>query len=578
MATGDPIPIPFPLSSFPGANPQESAGRLINCTAEPLGEAQVQSGPSQNVWRRQPGLSLHAVTGQTNYRGGLLVNNLAYEVFNNNVVSVDSAGNVTNLTMTNAVAGTKKVSIARNQRAAGPDVMIVDVDNGAYQFTPGGAAVTTYNGGGNLPIPKSVCFQDGYFFFLIGDGRIFASGINAATQNALTFTTMQKKSSVTPMRVIDFSGLVWAFSSAHCERYQDVATVAPNFPYAYLDMMEWGLVQENAIAGFEQGFSVLMWVAQDYGVYQIQPFAAQPTKVSPPDLDRLIRTEVLASRIIEAGCYIFDGKKFWVLSSATWTWEFNLQTQRWNERQSLVPATGVQGRWRGTCGHPAFGKWIVGDQASGNLLFPDPLNFSDNGVPQLFRIESGPVNSFPNQIRIARADFYFDLGVGDNVGNTTMIVTGAAAGNGGVVRLTLRQVPANVQNNDQCLVSGVGGTTEANGSFPITVIDGTHIELQGTVFVHAYTSGGTAIDLTAPASLIEPVAAVSCSKDGAVTFDNPSIRSLAPQGKTKRYRVSVKNRGLSSSQGDRWRLDVTDPVYTGFLRGTQSSDPREVGA
>jgi hypothetical protein len=30
--------------------------------------------------------------------------------------------------------------------------------------------------------------------------------------------------------------------------------------------------------------------------------------------------------------------------------------------------------------------------------------------------------------------------------------------------------------------------------------------------------------------------------------------------------------------GDRWRLDVTDPVYVGFLGGTQSSNPREVGA
>jgi hypothetical protein len=29
MPTGKPTPIPFPLSSFPGANPQEGGGRLI---------------------------------------------------------------------------------------------------------------------------------------------------------------------------------------------------------------------------------------------------------------------------------------------------------------------------------------------------------------------------------------------------------------------------------------------------------------------------------------------------------------------------------------------------------------------
>jgi hypothetical protein len=32
---------------------------------------------------------------------------------------------------------------------------------------------------------------------------------------------------------------------------------------------------------------------------------------------------------------LVSGKKFWVLNSPTWTWEFNLITKRWNERSSL---------------------------------------------------------------------------------------------------------------------------------------------------------------------------------------------------------------------------------------------------
>jgi hypothetical protein len=576
MATGDPIPIPFPLSSFPGANTQESAGRLINCTAEPLGEAQNPSGPAPTVWRRQPGLSLHAVTAQTGYRGGLIVNNLSYEAFSGQALTVDPNGIVNVL---GAFPGTKKISIARNLRTGvnSPDVVAVDLDNGAYSLNTGGVPAL-YTGGGVLPQPKAVCFQDGYLFFLIGDGRIFASGINALTQNALTFTTMQAKPSTVPMRVIPFSGLVWAFSSAGCERYQDVANVAPNFPYARLDILEWGLVQENAIAGFEDGFQVLTWVAQDFGVWQAQPFGGIPQKISPPDLDRLIEDQVRAGNLLEAGCYIYSGKKFFVLSSPAWTWEFNLATGKWSERWSLYPALGVWGRWRGTCGHPAFGKWLVGDQSSGNLLWVDRTNFSENGAPQLFRIESGPVVKFPNQIRIARADFYFDMGVGIAVGNTAMQVTGAAAGAGGAIQLTVVQVPPNVQTNDQVNVLGVTGTTEANGTWPCTVVNNTHLLLNGSVFVHAYVSGGVVTDVTSPPNVQNPVAAISCSKDGGQTWGVPLVRSLAPQGRTKRYRVSVKNQGLSSSQGDRWRLDVTDPVYTGFMQATQSSDPREVGA
>jgi hypothetical protein len=40
------------------------------------------------------------------------------------------------------------------------------------------------------------------------------------------------------------------------------------------------------------------------------------------------------------------------------------------------------------------------------------------------------------------------------------------------------------------VVYGVGGTTEANGTWTYTVFDSTHIDLVGSTFTHAYTSGG----------------------------------------------------------------------------------------
>src|SRR5947209_1762181 len=145
--------IPFPLSSFPGAVPQEGAGRLINCHAEPLGEPSKRSAPAEVAWHGDAGLSQQAASAQNNYRGGLIVKNLSYEVFQSNVVTVDVAGLVNVL---GAMLGTKKVSIARNQ-ANNPDVVAVDVDNGAFQLSGGGAPVA-YNGAGNLPQPNSVAF------------------------------------------------------------------------------------------------------------------------------------------------------------------------------------------------------------------------------------------------------------------------------------------------------------------------------------------------------------------------------------------------------------------------------------
>ena len=261
------IEIPFPLSSFPGANPQEGAGRLIGCYAEPLGEPAKKSAPAPQKWVGSAGMSQHAVTAQTGYRGGLTVNNLAYEVFRNNVCTVDAAGNVAVL---GNFPGTKKVSIARDQASPSPDVVAVDLDNGAYQLSTGGAPAP-YNGGGNLPQPNSVCFQDGYFFFTIAAGQCYASGLNALTQNSLTFITCQAKADVTLLRGIAFSGLLLLFTTGSCEVWQDAAIAAPAFPYARQTVLEFGLVQSAAIAGWETGFSELLWVAQDAVTHGADP-------------------------------------------------------------------------------------------------------------------------------------------------------------------------------------------------------------------------------------------------------------------------------------------------------------------
>lgn len=567
-----PAQIPFPLSSFPGANPQEGAGRLINCYAEPLGEPAKRTAPAEVVWRGSAGLSQHAITAENNYRGGLIVKNLSYEVFQSNVVNVDVAGAVIVL---GPMLGTKKVSIARNQ-AANPDVVAVDVDNGAFALTTAGvaAAPAAYNGGGNLPQPNSVAFQDGYFFFTIADCRVFASGLNALTQNALTEILIQLKSDVTLLRGIPFSGLMLFFTTGHFEAWQDAANAAPAFPYARLSGFEYGLIQSAAIAGYEVGFGELLWVAQDFGVYWMTAGSLSPIKVSSSDLDRLIEAQVKAGNLLEAGTKVYGGKKFWNISSPAWTWEFNLSTKKWHEGWSWK--AGQYGRSRATCGHPAFSKWLVGDQQSGNILYVDDTNYTENGSPFLFRIESGPVREFPQEQRIARADFDFDMGVGQAVGNYPMTVLGAASGTGGVVRLTVNQT-SQARTGDQVQVAGVTGTTEANGVFPLVVVDVNHIELQGTHFVNAYISGGLATDITAPPGAVAPQCAISCSKNGGATFDVPSLRGIGPQGKSRRTRASVKNRGQAGPQGVRWRIEMTDPVYRGFKGGTMSSDPREVG-
>lgn len=586
MATSAPAPIPFPLSTFPGANPQEGSGRLLNCYAEPLGEADRPTGPAKQVWRRSPGISRFAKTTNVNHRGGLLVNNAAFEVFNGAVVSVDPSGNVT--TLTGTVAGTSKVSMARNNVA---NLIIVDPGNGAFQVSAG--VVTAYNASGVLPQPDSVCFQDGYLFFTIADGRCFATATNSLTMNALTFITANAKADVTLLRGIAFSGVLWLFSTGHCEIWQDTAQPFPGFPYSRLIVLEFGLIQSGAIAGFEVGFSELLWVAQNFGVYWSSPggySGGSPQKVSPPDLEKLIEAQIVKGNTLDAWCYMFAGKKVWVLNSPDWTWEFNLTSGKWAERSSLL--TGIQAQYRASNGHPAFSKWLVGDRQSGDIDFIDDTNFDERGQPQLFRVESGPVKDFPNQIRIARADFDFTAGTGRAVGSETQNVLAVSIGaanpaGGNFVRFKVMDT-ARMKTGDTVNVTGITnvlvgptgpGSAFVNQAYLITVIDDQNIDLQATQFQsQTYTSGGKVVDVTLPANAQNPSVAISCSKDGAITWGNPLVRSLGVQQRTKFVRASVKNLGQSGPMGDRWRVDVTDPVYTALQGGTQSSNPKEVGA
>lgn len=71
----------------------------------------------------------------------------------------------------------------------------------------------------------------------------------------------------------------------------------------------------------------------------------------------------------------------------------------------------------------------------------------------------------------------------------TLAVTGAADNGAGLIRLT---VPAHgFITGDSAIVLNVGGVPNATGVFALTVIDATHVDLQASVFVGAFTSGGT---------------------------------------------------------------------------------------
>lgn len=387
------IAIPFPLSNSPGQHPQEAAGRLINAFAEPLGA----KARAQAKWRRAPGLGTFGTTARTGCRGFIEINNVLYGAFNGQLEKWTSSGGAS--TNVGALTGTSKCFFFRNNKTPTPDQFVVDPDQGAFIFTS--SSVSSYPDG-DLPAVNSGCAFDGYGVFTTGDGRIFATDLNSTAVNALRFA----KAEANPdglIRILPWGDHLFAFGQRSIESWVDAGNTP--FPFERSVVIAKGLIGRYAVAGYEDGFTRgIIFVADDNGVYQLDGY--QPKKISPPDLDHLIEA-VTDKTTLEACVYTVDGHGMWQLSSPTWTWVFNTNSQTWHERQSYGLA-----RSRITTSHNAFGKWIVGDTQSGNALYISTASFFEVTSPLRMRIESGPVSNFPARMVCHRADFDLTTGVG----------------------------------------------------------------------------------------------------------------------------------------------------------------------
>lgn len=389
------VAIPFPISSAPGFRAQESAGRLINCFAEALGEN--RSDPAKRI--RVPGLTKFLTSSQTGFRGMMELSSgsTLYVAFNGQLYKGTSAGGP--LTAHNVLAGTKSVYFARNNKAS-PDKVVV-TENGAFIIVDP-STISAYPDPDLPPNPNSVFGIDGYLVFTIADQRVFASDLNATSLNPLSFGTTYSKPDPL-VRGIPFSGRALFFGSQTLEIWINVG--ATPFPFQRSVVIPFGLLAPDAVAGWEDGWGAgLLWVANDYTVRRLDGYT--PVKASPPDLERLLSRDPNPQNLL-ANVFMVDGHPMWTITGTTYSWVFDLVTQKWHERASYLRQI-----WRGKQTWLAFGKWLIGDALSGNIHIIDPTNHTEDGQPLSMRIESAPVEKFPQRVRVARADFHVDTGVG----------------------------------------------------------------------------------------------------------------------------------------------------------------------
>jgi hypothetical protein len=568
------VEVPFPDSTFPGTHFQESAGRIINGYVEPLGAG----APSPIIRRRAPGLRNFGTTIRTGFRGGIEVSGTLYCAFQDRLVTFTSAGGPA--VDAGVLTGTSKGFLARNNRAApgGPDIVFCDPDGNYAKWTPGTAVVMNYPMAPvfAFPAPNSVCVLDGYFFFTISSGQVYATDINSANiSNSLSAAFAESKADGL-LRGVPWAGQLFLFGPFTTEVWSNAGTTP--FPFSRNVVIPRGLAGPFCVSGFEDSFSrALVWVTDDNTVVRLNGYT--PEKISPPDLDGLIEA-VIDKRQLEMSCFISRGHAFILLSSNTWSWVFDLNTNKWAERDSYL-----QQRSRITGGVAAFNKWLCGDKLSGNVQEITQVH-TEIEQPFRWRLESGAVENFPVGARVGRADFEFVTGVGTTVGSHQVNITGVTAGTQisssppiFYARLTVTST-ALMHEGNAVRVSGIGGTPTVNGTWPIHVIDGTHVELTGSQFGTGYAASGVMVLLSALDPIeTDPVVEISWSDDGGQTYSAPMQRKLGRQSLTRQLVSLIACTGRSTWNARRWRLDIADPVYVGFMAAYQnvSSKVSDIG-
>lgn len=120
------------------------------------------------------------------------------------------------------------------------------------------------------------------------------------------------------------------------------------------------------------------------------------------------------------------------------------------------------------------------ESIDGPYLSTNPEDFTDTGKPIPIKMTVGLLND------VATATASSAVFTADTVKTVTGAVT-----SGGLIKLTVASHGYSTGN--RITVANVGGTTEANGDWTITVVTSSTFTLDGSVFVHTYTSGGTAL-------------------------------------------------------------------------------------
>lgn len=365
--------IPLPTQSRHGRFGEDGTERLVNTVIEPIDGGHA-------IYAR-PGLVdfADADSSATGVRALTVVENTLYAVASRHVFALDTSGNVSQIT--GGISADGPVRHARNMATI---PMTAFVAGGAVTILQGGSLVELSDP--DLPPPQDVAFLGGYLVYA-GRKSFYWSEINDDDVGALNFASNESNPDDTA-RVIAFGNELRFFGDRTIEPWGLSGDADAPFQRIGGTPVELGIGAPGSLQVIQNN---IMWVAHDFTVRRTSGYGGDV--VSTHDVARSIRS--VDPDTITSATFSQHGHSFYLLSSASWTWVYDLATGKWSEWQ-----TNGSDRFDISCAVEFDHQIIAGSASSGKLYTVSTDAHDDAGEDLVWSVQFSLPKTFPQRQRI----------------------------------------------------------------------------------------------------------------------------------------------------------------------------------
>lgn len=404
---GEPTPVSIGRGSNKARYGQGGLASFVNAYVEDLGETGKTgfSAFAINGWE-----DFATLTSGTGSRAMLAVDTQLLVVAGVLLFSVSSGGIVTTI---GGVPSSGLVTMAHNRKT--PNKQVAVVCDGLWYIFEGGTI--TQGSDTDLPPPIAVAESDGYFIFLIQDGRWFIAGPNeGGSIDPVDFVEAESSSDNNVMVVV--RGRTIIILGEKSAEFWD-PNGSSDFPYSRTAAINVGCYAAGSVAnllvtkGGSARDTVIFAATDKTGAYAgiVAMEGYQPEVISTPEVDRLIRDEPDKTSI-RCMAWVEDAHSFYAISGTSFTKVWDGKTGEWHDRKSHDSE-----RWNGHTVAQFAGMTIFGHVTANTLHRSLPTLYAEGTDPILYRIQPPSIHMYPKQFKIEEVHFDFITGVGLNSGN-----------------------------------------------------------------------------------------------------------------------------------------------------------------